>query len=53
LRFLHVEKVFDFLKLDKNKCPFSESGDIFLQNPWPLTIIENYGKAPEKIILGL
>ena len=34
LRFLHVEKVFDFSKLDKNKCPFSESGYIFLQNPW-------------------
>jgi len=34
LRFLQFEKVFDFLKLDKNKCPFSESGCIFLQNPW-------------------
>jgi len=53
LRFLHIEKVFDFLKLDKNKCPKSESADIFLQNPWPLTINENYGLVPEKIIFGL
>ena len=50
LRFLHIEKYFDFSILDILKCPFSESGDTFLQNPWTLTIIENYGKVPEKII---
>jgi hypothetical protein len=50
---LHVEKVFDFLKLDKNKCPKSESADIFLQNPLPLTINKNYGVVPEKIIFIL
>jgi hypothetical protein len=51
--FFEFQKVFGFLKLDKNKCPFSESADIFLQNPLPLTIIENYGLVPEKIIFNL
>jgi hypothetical protein len=53
LLFFEFQKVFDFLKLDKNKCPFSESADIFLQNPWPLTIMKNYGLVPEKIIVDL
>jgi hypothetical protein len=36
--------------MDILKCPISESGETFSKNPWLLTIIENYGVVPEKII---
>jgi hypothetical protein len=39
--------------MDKNKCPKSEYPKYFVQNPLLLTIIENYGKVPEKIIFIL
>jgi hypothetical protein len=50
LPFFDFEKCFGFLILDILKCPFFKSADSFLQKPWLLTIIENYGVVPEKII---
>jgi hypothetical protein len=39
--------------MDKNKCPKTGYTKYFVQNPWLVTIIENYGVVPEKIIFVL
>jgi hypothetical protein len=45
--------VSELFEIGQKKCPFLKRGDTFLQNPLPLTIIENYRQVPEKIIFNL